>query len=376
MSIEKLTDAISIRYNNKVYELRERGLNPIVMSLGEAYFSMDSIPLDIQSNPKIFHYTHSRGTKELRNILSKFYNSNYKSNVDGNKNIIISAGSKILTYMALKALIENSSDEVLIPEPAWVSYSEQAKLCNANVRYIPINTEIDNYENFIGPNTKVLIICNPHNPSGKNISAESIERLYNLAKEKNFYILADEAYSEFVPAFDKFTSFANIDKNLTNTIVVNSISKNLGLSGWRIGFALACEKNIEKLYKLNQHLITCAPSLLEFYTADNFNPLLENARVHISELLRKRIAVAEMLDAASITHLEGNSTFYFFLKLDNWTSSSVEFADKLLNDYNVAVVPGIGYGPGCDNYVRISIGSESLDRLNLGIECIKTLLNK
>tara|TARA_B100000212_G_C27384905_1_gene538879 strand:+ start:11083 stop:12210 length:1128 start_codon:yes stop_codon:yes gene_type:complete len=368
-----IKDAISIRYNNLVYELKEKGKDPIVLSLGESYFDIPTPKLNEASNPEIFHYSHSKGLTKLRHVLTEFYKKSYGVISSPDENIIISAGSKVLVYLAMKSILKEG-DEIIIPEPAWVSYSEQAKLCGAKIKYIPIGTKISDYQKYISQESKILIVCNPHNPTGYNLSEDEIHSLYDFALENNLILFSDEAYSEFIPKNEKFFSMGRIDKDFKNSVVFNSMSKNIGVSGWRIGFAFSNKKTINEIYKLNQHIITCAPSLLEHYSSDNFDQLLSIARPQINDVVLKRSKVVDILENFGLKYEEGTSTFYFFVSIEDSGMTSVDFCDKLLSEYFVAAVPGIGYGPSCDGYIRLSFGTESLERISQGIELIARLV--
>ena len=370
-----INDAISVRYNNQVYELKVAGKNPIVLSLGEAYFNFLNLPQEIPFLDEEVHYTHSRGTLALRQCVADFYHERYKVSCSAKDGVIISAGSKILTFIAINSVIRQSErKEVIIPQPAWVSYSEQVKISGGEVKFIPPKTSIATYVDYITENTKIIILCNPHNPTGYNAKKEELELLMKIARKRDIVIIADEAYSEFVLPEDPFHSFGNVDPGLERTIIVNSISKNFGMSGWRIGFAISNPGFIDDIYKFNQHLITCAPSALEHYCIRNFNSLFHNAKPQAIDVVKKRLKVENILNKYRIDYFAGTSTFYFFIYLKGWVTGSISFADLLLSEYGVVVVPGLGYGPDCDSYIRISIGSEPLERIEDGIGAIAKLL--
>ena len=165
--------------------------------------------------------------------------------------------------MCLKLLLKEKN-EVLIFEPAWLSYEHQIKLANGIPKFIKYDITVNKIEEFVSKKTGVIIINNPNNPSGRVYSRADLEFLKNLCEKKEIFLLVDEAYSDFV--VDKsFFSMARLSPKLKNVIIINSLSKNLGLSGWRIGFLIAKEQIINEIVKLNQHLITCAPTILQMY---------------------------------------------------------------------------------------------------------------
>ena len=368
---QTLSEAISIKYNNIVYELKSQGKDVTVLSLGEAYFDIPDFGFSL-SSPELYHYSHSRGILSLREKIAKYYKETYEVNVDPVSEVLVTAGSKIGVYYAMKALV-NPEDEVLIIEPFWVSYSEQVKLVGGTPRFFPSNLKLDEIKNHITKKTKLLIINNPQNPTGKNFSKAELENLYTLAKDNSFYILSDEAYSDFL-LNEKFVSFGAVDKKFERTIVVNSISKNFGMSGWRVGYMLSNKEIIYTCLKINQHMMTCAPTPLLMFIDKHFEDIIKVTRPQIEEIIVKRHRIQDCMDKLGIRYLEGSSTFYFFIDISDSEMGSVEFCDILLSEYFVATVPGIGYGESCDSYIRLSFGTESDERIISGLERIKELI--
>jgi aspartate aminotransferase/aminotransferase len=351
------SDAISIRYNNIVYELKNKGKDIIVLSLGEAFFDIPLYSFDSLSFPDIYHYSHSRGILELREKISEYYEKHYKVLADADNEILVTAGSKIAIYLAFKALL-NPGDEVVISEPAWVSYTEQAKLCQAVPVSIPYYETVFNYEKYLTSKTKLIVINNPNNPSGKVYTKAELEYLLELARSKNLYILSDEAYSDFVWN-EKFISLGKLDNGKKHTIICNSISKNFGISGWRIGYTITNEELTNELLKLNQHLVTCAPTILQHYLIEYFDDIYEVTRPQLKAL----------------DYLPGTAAFYFFVSIRPTKLSSEEFCMRLLREEGISAVPGIGYGSSCDSFIRISVGSESIERIKYALSRIKHMID-
>ena len=168
-AVDALIEAISIKYNNLVYEIKSAGGDVIVLSLGEAYFDLPKCDFESLPYPDIYHYSHSRGIFSLREKVADYYQEHYAVPIDPVKEILITAGSKIGIYYALQTVI-NPGDEVLIIEPFWVSYSEQVKLIGGIPKYIPLGESVFEFGKYITNNTKCLIINNPQNPTGKNFT--------------------------------------------------------------------------------------------------------------------------------------------------------------------------------------------------------------
>ena len=186
--------------------------------------------------------------------------------------------------------------------------------------------------------------------------------------------MVDEAYSDFV-LDESFFSAARLDEKKKNLIVVNSLSKNMGMSGWRVGYVISNPDFIQSLLKLNQHLITCAPTVLLYYMVKYFDNIIAHTLPQVREVVEKRNRVKELFDLYNIKYLSGGATFYFFVSIENYAGSSWDFAVKLLHQHDIAVVPGSAYGKSTERFIRFSIGAESIDRIEHAIKVISVLLN-
>lgn len=369
-----IDQALSIRYNNLVYEMRARGEDVIVLSLGEAFFDIPLFSFDEMPLPESYHYSHSRGIPELRRRLADYYGERYGVPVDPEGEIIVTAGSKIAIHMSLMAIL-NPGDEVLVLEPAWVSYPEQVKLCHGVPVMVPYDRSVFQLEEFITARTRAIVVNNPNNPSGKVLSPKELEHLHDLADRRGLFLLSDEAYSEFL-LDSAFVSCGSLDPEKKHTIICNSMSKNYGMSGWRIGYVIGCGPLAGELLKINQHLVTCPPTILQHYLVRHFDDILDVTRPQIAEVVRKRRELAGFMDACGLSHLPGDATFYFFVSIAPSTLSSEEFCTRLLTEHRVSTVPGIGYGGSCDRFIRVSIGTESMERTRRGIRLIGQLIEE
>jgi aspartate aminotransferase/aminotransferase len=368
------SEAMSIRYNTMVYELKQSGKKVLVMSLGEAYFDIPLFPMDDLPYPEVNHYSHSRGLLELRIKLAEYFASEYDVAFDVDREIIITAGSKAAIHMTLMSIL-NPGDEVLYSEPAWVSYPEQVKLCYATPVGIPYQKSVYDYEAYVTPKTKAIVINNPHNPRGYVFGESELEHLLAIGRKHNLWILSDEAYSDFL-LDGPFVSLGRLDKEKSNAVIFNSMSKNYGISGWRIGYVIANERLIQNVLKVNQHLITCPATILEWYLARHFHELLEITKPQIREVVCKRKELAKYMDQIGLEYLPGAATFYFFVSLVPSRLSSEEFCTRLLKEELISIVPGAGYGASCDGFVRVSIGTASLEENQFGLRRIKALIEK
>ncbi|MGC0375084.1 pyridoxal phosphate-dependent aminotransferase [Streptomyces sp. SAI-229] len=373
--LDTVSEASSIKLNNRVYEMRAAGADVITLSLGEAFFDIPTPSFEGAPADEIHHYSHSRGLPLLREKLARYHQSGSGVSVAPEREILITAGSKAAIFMTLTALLE-PGDEVVVPEPLWVSYPDQVRLARGVPVMTPWFESVEELGSYITPRTKAIIVNNPHNPSGRRLTAEDLRGLHEMADRHGLFIIADEAYHEFVPEGVSFTSALAHDPLKLHTIVCNSMSKNYGISGWRIGYLIANEYLMDQIIKLQQHLVTCAPTILSYHLAHNFESILARTRPQIQEVVRRRNRTARLLEERGVACLPGDSSFYLFASLGESRLNSEDFAERLLLRHHVAVVPGIGYGTSCDRFVRISVGAEPEERVIRGVSAVASLIEE
>lgn len=371
-SVAEITQAVSIYINQIVYDLKRRGKDVIALSLGEAFFEIPLFDFNKLDLAKGYHYSDSQGLPELRHKLADYYKRLYDTDVDADKELLISAGSKPIIYMSMVATMEPGK-KVMIHEPAWLSYPEQAKLAGLKAGFIPFDVRGAGFADYIDDETGMVVINNPNNPAGRMYEREELLKIYQICRERGAYLLVDEAYSDFV-IDNEFYSMARLVEDKDGVIVVNSLSKNMGISGWRIGYAIASETFIEQLLKVNQHLITCAPTVLLQYCAKYFDQILDSTLPQARDVVRKRARIADYMDEIGLDRLPGGETFYFFVSIGDYPGTSLEFALKLLVEKSIAVVPGSAYGESTDRFIRLSIGTESEERIWEALLEIKELI--
>ena len=355
--VSSIDEALSIYVNQLVYDLKRRGESVTTLSLGEAFFDVpmfDFAALDVTAS---MHYSDSRGTPELRARIAEYYGNHYGARVDPATQVLVTAGSKIAIFMAMQAILD-AGDEIAVHEPAWLSYQEHARLLDAVPRFIPHDVPIDRFFEHLGDRTRILIINNPNNPAGRVYTRDELVAIHRQCRERGAYLLVDEAYSDFLLG-GGFASVASVVPDLDGVILVNSLSKNMGMSGWRIGYIIAAAGVINLVLKLNQHLITCAPSILQNYLSAYFDRIIAATLPQVGKLMEKRARVAAEIARLGLRRLPGDGTFYFFVGIENYPGTSLEFALDLLLRRGIAVVPGSAYGLSTARYVRISIGTET-----------------
>ena len=351
--------------------MKHRGDRVITLSLGEAFFDIPALGFDDDMFRRGCHYSESRGLPKLREIICNYYRENYGADINPEHEIIISAGSKPLIYMAFQAVL-NPDDEVLIHEPAWLSYPEEVKLADGVPMFIPYDCPVQNFPEYFTPKTRMVVLSNPNNPAGRVYTPEELAELYRVCRSRGIYILADEAYSDFV-IDGSFASLGRIVPDKDGIIIVNSLSKNLGISGWRIGYVISSPAVIFNILKLNQHLITCAPTLLAMYLAEHFSEIVSSTLPQAHSVVKKRAEVQSYIRAKGLNVLPGAATFYLFVS--SYKYSSLNLALYLLAKYRIAVVPGSAYGKSTGRFIRIGVGAESISDIQQAIDVISRVIS-
>ena len=363
--VQAIGPATSIEINESVYRLKSEGRNPITLSYGEAPFQFDgSLNFENTDFNAGAHYSDSRGVLHFREKLRDYYLSEYNASLSVD-DFMVTAGSKIGSYIALQTIL-NDGDSILLHEPSWVSYQEHAKLCNSSITFMPYSAAPKDFEKYFDSKIKVLVLNNPNNPRGLLYTEQEIRDCAALCKKRDAYLLVDESYSDFIGE-GNFFSVASLIDEYDNVVALNSISKNFGLSGWRVGYLISTKNFLEYAGRINRHLITCAPTILQNYLATNFDKLLYATRDQLQDLMVKRNEVKKMLDKLGIKYLPGDSTFYFFLDVRDYAIEAKSFCLDLLESENVAIIPGNAYGNNLKDFLRISFGMESLDRIEMGM---------
>ena len=365
--LNNITSSYTIGISSKVRDLKSLGKNIIDLSIGEPDLNVPNkaIQYGINSlNKNLTNYDLVPGLKILRSELSK--KLNLENNCDYTpEEIVVSSGAKNAITNALLAIL-NPGDDVLIPKPYWVSYPEMIKLVNANPVFIETSKENefkltkDILQKNITPKTRMLFLNNPSNPTGTVYSKEELLEIAEICLKNDIYILADEIY-ERICYKDKFVSIASLSNEIKNiTITINGFSKSFSMTGLRIGYS-ASNKEIAKAISTIQGHLVSHPSITSQYIAYG---ALKDCSSSIKEMVNiyhsRRNKVIDILNKCKkLKYITPDGAFYTFIDLSiiknnfKFTDSfSIEFCNKLLDEYEVAAVPGIAFG--MDDYIRIS----------------------
>ncbi|MBM7694625.1 aminotransferase [Peribacillus deserti] len=317
-------------------------------------------------------YTHNAGFLELRQAAAQYLYKKYNVSYEAETEIIVTTGASQAIDISLRTLL-SEGDEVILPGPVYPGYEPIVKLCGATPVLADItkssfkmNAEI--ISSYITEKTKCIILPYPSNPTGVTLSKDELREIAELVKGKGIFILADEIYSELV--FDqKHTSIAEFLKE--QTILINGLSKSHSMTGWRIGFLYAPKDIARHILKVHQYNVSCASSISQKAAYAAVTAGFDDAAAMREEYKKRREFVYNRLVEMKLEVVKPDGAFYFFIKLPEAYSSSLDFALELLKTQRVALVPGDAFSIMGEGYVRLSYAysmetlKKALDRLQL-----------
>ena len=326
-------------------------------------------------------YSQNAGLLELRNVISDYYIRKEGFEYDPISEIIVTVGAMEGLYLALLS-ITNPGDEYIIPAPYYVNYGQMVHMCGGVPVIVdkpaeePLTFRIEDIESAITPKTKAIIINTPSNPSGKIIPWNKIEKLAELAKKHDLYVISDEVYKCLIYGENKFKSIVSIKGMRERTILTNSLSKEFCMTGWRIGYVLANKEIVANMTKLQENVCACAP-LPSQYAAIEALSSKEDYSANMKSIFSERrdALVSGINSIKGLSCTPPDATFYLMVDISKTGLKSFDFACKLLESVHVAVVPGVTYGQSCDNYVRIAF-TKNVDVIKQGVERIATFMSQ
>lgn len=308
-------------------------------------------------------YSLCPGLPELREVVSRVLikdNMHYSAE----KEIIITVGAIEAITSSLLTIL-SQGDEVLMPTPTYVSYSEAIKVAGGKPVSVPLKEEsgwglnLEEIERKITEKSRVIFFCNPNNPTSTIYKKEEIKKIEELALKYNLFIITDEVYKDFI--YDDEISFyspAQNPKLKDRVIRVFSFSKAFAMTGWRIGFIHSSENNIKEILKVHDAMVTCAPVVSQYAAIAAFEMADSAVDFHRLEFIKRRELIMKKLLNLSdfFSFQKPNSAYFVFPKILKSKLSSYEFSLDLLNKAKVAVVPGVAFGEGGEGHIRISFG--------------------
>jgi len=319
------------------------------------------------------HYTSNNGLIELREALSRYINRLYNIEYNPQDEILVSVGVSEALYLVSTALI-NPGDEVIIPEPSFVSYAPEVIF--AGGKPVPIATYYEedfqvtaaDIEAAITPKTKAILIGYPNNPTGAVLSRERLEEIAKIAEKHDLFVISDEIYDRLVYGV-QHTQFATLPNMRSRTAVLGGFSKSHAMTGWRIGYIVAPSELIAAMRKIHQYSIMSAPTTAQ-YAALKAIECEDDVQSMVAEYDRRRKLLVNGLNELGLDCFEPRGAFYAFPRITKSGMNEEQFAELLLKEEKVAVVPGSAFGESGKNFVRACYATaydqieEALERMH------------
>ncbi len=317
-------------------------------------------------------YTSNAGLKELKVEIAKFLNRHYDLEYDANKEMIVTVGGSEAIDIAMRAMLD-PGDEVLIPQPSYVSYEPCCVLANGTPVIIELKSENEfrltaaELEAAITPKTKLLVLPFPNNPTGAIMNRQDLEAIAEVIEKYDLYVLSDEIYSELTYGEESHVSIASLPGMRERTILINGFSKSHSMTGWRLGYACGPEIIIRQMLKIHQFAIMCAPTTSQYAAVEAMRNGDEDVAKMREEYNVRRKYLLKRFREMGIDCFEALGAFYVFPCIKQFGMTSDEFATALLKQKKVCVVPGTAFGDSGEGFLRISY-AYSLENLKIALD--------
>ncbi len=325
------------------------------------------------------YYTSNSGLEELRFEITNYLKRRFNLSYNYKSEVLITVGGSEAIDLCVRALI-SAGDEVLIPEPCFVCYAPCVQLAGGTP--VPIVTmEKDEFKltaqalkEAITPNTKLLILPFPNNPTGAIMEREELEAIAEVLRGTDIAILSDEIYAELTYG-QKHVSIAEIDGMKERTLIASGFSKAFAMTGWRLGYICGDAEVVKAMTKIHQYGIMSSPTTSQYAAIEAMKNGDEDVAYMVSEYDRRRKMLVEELNRMGLHCFEPKGAFYAFPSIQSTGLTSEQFCEELLKDQKVAVVPGNAFGESGEGFVRISY-AYSVESISNALEKIDTFIKK
>ena len=326
------------------------------------------------------YYTSNAGLMELREEISSYVKRKYEAQYDPKTEILVTVGGSEAIDLAMRAML-NPGDEVLIPQPSFVAYEPCAVMADGVVKTIDLKEENEfrltaqELRDSISDRTKILVLPFPNNPTGAIMTREDLEAIAKVIIEKDLIVVSDEIYSELTYYGEPHVSIASLPGMRERTILLNGFSKAFAMTGWRLGYACGPQEVIAQMTKLHQFAIMSAPTTSQYAAVE----ALKNGEEDVLEMREayngRRRYLMQAFREMGLKCFEPYGAFYVFPCIKEFGMTSEEFAQRLLEEEKVAVVPGSAFGDCGEGYIRISY-AYSLEDLKIALAHIRTFIDR
>ncbi len=321
-------------------------------------------------------YTANRGMPELRRAIADYLSSRYAVSYDPDQEILVTIGASEAIDLALRTLV-SPGDEVLVPEPCYVSYAPGVIFAGGTPVGVETLEENDfrltaeGLEKAVTPRTKALILPYPNNPTGGVMRREDLEAIARIIRKHDLFVISDEIYSELVYDGHTHVAFATIDGMYERTLTINGFSKSFAMTGWRVGYACGAREIVSVMNKIHQYAIMCAPRQGQVAALSALKTARENDYEEITRMRdsydRRRRLMVSAFRAMGLHCFEPYGAFYAFPSVRSTGMTSEEFCARLLKEKHVAAVPGTAFGESGEGNIRCCYAT-ALDKLNIALD--------
>jgi aminotransferase len=367
----------------KFFDIAASMENVISLGIGEPDF--DTPPSVIQAGIRALqgghtHYTSNAGIVELREKLTAHLQMLYGVQYDPKSEVIITVGGSEALYLAATALL-NPGDEVIIPTPCFVSYQAQVILADGVPVEIPCrmenNFDVDPQaiEAAITPRTRAILLGFPNNPTGAVATYERLLEIARIAEKHDLIVISDEIYDRLVYSGHKHICFPSLPGMKERTLLLGGFSKDYAMTGWRIGYASGPESLIGGLVRIHQYTVMSAPTIAQMAAVEALSDVDEAVEMMVEEYDRRRRLVVSELNRIGLPTFEPKGAFYAFPKVSVTGLDDETFAERLLNEERVAIVPGTAFGAGGEGFCRCSYAT-SYEKLERALTRIERFVNR
>lgn len=324
-------------------------------------------------------YTSNAGLKELREEICRYLNRRVHVDYHPLKEVLITVGGSEAIDMGLRAML-NPGEEVLIPQPSYVSYEPCTILAGGKPVIINLKAEnefrltAEELRDAITDKTKVLILPFPNNPTGAIMEKKDLEEIAKVCIEKDIFVMSDEIYSELTYKEDH-VSIASLPGMKERTILINGFSKAYAMTGWRLGYACGPQEIIAQMTKIHQFAIMCAPTTSQYAAVEALRNGDDDVKMMRDAYNQRRRFLMHAFKEMGLECFEPYGAFYVFPCIKEFGMTSDEFATRFLQEEKVAVVPGTAFGDSGEGYLRISY-AYSLEQLKVAMEKLEHFITK
>ena len=363
----------------RFFDLAASRKDAISLGVGEPDFKTPYLIRDAAINSLVdgeTQYTANRGLMELRREISLYLSDRYHISYRPDDQILVTIGASEAIDLALRSLVSDG-DEVLVPDPSYVSYAPGVVFAGG----IPIPVETKQQDDFrlkpdvleksITEKTRLLILPYPNNPTGAIMEKADLDAVADVVKRHDLLVISDEIYSELVYDNHTHVSFASLDGMYERTITINGFSKAFAMTGWRVGYACAAADIISVMNKIHQYAIMCAPRQGQVAATAALQNGRENGYESVVSMResydRRRRLMVSAFRSMGLDCFEPFGAFYVFPSVHCTGLSSEEFCSRLLQEKNVAAVPGNAFGPSGEGHIRCCYAT-AVDKINIALE--------